>query len=141
MRTFATAVWRGGIENGMGSLSMRSGAMVNHPFSAASRDRRGLRTNPEELLAAAHASSFSLTLAALLDDAGFVAARMDTSVEVTLAPASGSFTITALRLTLEARVPHLQDAAFQALASRAQAACPVARLCRVETSLEATLLG
>ncbi|MGX9964109.1 OsmC family peroxiredoxin [Roseomonas sp. F4] len=141
MKTYASAVWRGGIENGAGTLSTRSGAMVNHAFSLASRMGGRLGTNPEEMIAAAHAISFSMTLAGLLAEAGFIAARMDTTVEVTLTGSSGRFIIGALRLTLEARIPLLEDGAFQALAARAQATCPVANLCRVKALLEATLLG
>jgi lipoyl-dependent peroxiredoxin len=135
-----SAVWKGGIKDGIGSITTESGALKAYPYGFASRFEGKPGTNPEELLAAAHAGCFTMALSLILGEAKLVAEQMDTSARVTLEKVGDGFSITAVHLTLRAKVPGADDATFQALAAKAKAGCPVSKLFKADITLEATLV-
>lgn len=135
-----SAVWQGGIKDGKGSITTESGALKAYPYGFTSRFEGTPGTNPEELLAAAHAGCFTMALSLILGEAKLVAEQMDTSARVTLEKVEDGFSITAVHLALKAKVPGVDDATFQALAAKAKAGCPVSKLFKAEITLEATLV-
>jgi osmotically inducible protein OsmC len=136
-----SASWKGGLKDGRGSVSTESGALQAYPYGFASRFEGQRGTNPEELLGAAHAGCFTMALSMILGEAKLVAEQMDTSAEVTLEQVEGGFAITAVHLTLKAKVPGTDQAAFAALAAKAKAGCPVSKLFKAEITLDAQLLS
>lgn len=135
-----SVVWSGGLKDGKGAISTQSGALDAHPYGFAMRFEGVPGTNPEELIAAAHASCFTMALSLILGEAGLTAEKMETNAVVTLEQQEGGFTITASRLTLKATIPGADDARFQELAAKAKANCPVSKLLNAEISLDAELL-
>src|SRR6476659_4100661 len=105
MKNFGTAVWRGGLKDGKGAISTQSGALKEYPYGFASRFEGKPGTNPEELIGAAHAGCFTMALSLILGEAQLTAAQMDTKAEVTLEKLADGFAITAVHLTLRAKVP------------------------------------
>lgn len=140
MKTHGAARWRGGIKDGVGALSTKSGALTDYPYGFSSRFEGKPGSNPEELIGAAHAGCFTMALSLILGEAQLTAEQMDTTAEVTLEKQADGFAITAVHLTLKARIPGADDAAFQALAAKAKAGCPVSKLLKAEITLDATLL-
>ena len=136
-----SAVWKGGIKDGKGAISTQSGALNAYPYGFASRFEGVPGTNPEELLAAAHAGCFTMALSLILGEAKFTAEQMDTSANVTLEQVEGGYAITAVHLTLKAKVPGADQATFEELANKAKAGCPVSKLFKAEITLDATLLS
>jgi len=136
-----SAVWQGGIKDGKGAISTQSGALNAYPYGFASRFEGVPGTNPEELLAAAHAGCFTMALSLILGEAKLTAEQMDTSANVTLEQVEGGYAITAVHLTLKAKVPGADQATFEELANKAKAGCPVSKLFKAEITLEATLLS
>jgi len=134
-----SAAWQGGIKDGKGSVSTESGALKAYPYGFASRFEGKPGTNPEELLAAAHAGCFTMALSLILGEAKLVAEQMDTSAKVTLEKVADGFSITAVHLTLKAKVPGADNAQFQELAAKAKAGCPVSKLFNTNITLDATL--
>jgi lipoyl-dependent peroxiredoxin len=137
-----SAVWRGGGKDGSGTVSTLSGALKELPYSASMRfeDESGRSgTNPEELIAAAHAGCFSMALAFQLSAAGFTAEELRTDAKITMEKEGAGWTIKSSRLELRARVPGMDEAKFQELAAAAKAGCPVSRLLKAEISLDARL--
>ncbi|MFZ1772444.1 MAG: OsmC family protein [Rhizobiaceae bacterium] len=125
MNRHATAIWQGGLKDGKGRLATQSGALSDAPYTFAARfeDESGKSaTNPEELIAAAHAGCFAMQLSHFLAENGTPARRLEAKALVTLVPGTG---ITGSALSLTADVPGLADAAFQQLAEKAKASCPV----------------
>ncbi len=135
-----SAVWSGGLKDGRGALSTPSGALKDYPYGFASRFEGVAGTNPEELLAAAHAGCFTMALSLMLGEAGLTAERMETTAVVTLEGGAEGFSIPAVRLTLKAKIPGAEAASFQALAAKAKANCPVSKLFRAEITLDAQLV-
>jgi osmotically inducible protein OsmC len=140
----AQAVWNGTGKDGTGHLTTPSGVMQQQPYSFKTRfesedGRAG--TNPEELIAAAHAGCFSMALAFQLQTAGFTADELRTTANLTMLPQGGGFAITAIRLDLSARVPGIDRARFDQLAEEAKANCPVSKVLNAEITLNATLEG
>src|SRR6476660_143487 len=123
MKTHGSAAWSGGIKDGKGSISTKSGALQAYPYGFASRFEGKPGSNPEELIGAAHAACFTMALSLILGEAGLTAERMETTAEVTLDKVSDGFAITAVHLTLEAKIPGADDAWFHA--AKAKAGCPV----------------
>src|SRR5215469_8551696 len=113
MTTFGTAVWHGGLKDGKGAISTKSGALKDYPYGFASRFEGQRGTNPEELIGAAHAGCFTMALSLILGEAKLVAEQMDTSAEVTLEQVEGGFAITAVHLTLKANIPGTNQATFE----------------------------
>jgi osmotically inducible protein OsmC len=136
-----SAVWQGGLKDGKGAISTESGALASYPYGFAARFEGQRGTNPEELLAAAHAGCFTMALSLILGEAKLRAEQMDTSAAVTLEQVEGGFAITAVHLTLKAKIPGTDDATFQQLAAKAKAGCPVSKLFKAEITLDATLVS
>ncbi|WP_242124819.1 OsmC family protein [Sphingobium sp. Sx8-8] len=136
-----SAVWSGGLKDGKGAISTQSGALDAQPYGFAMRFEGVPGSNPEELIAAAHASCFTMALSLILGEAGLTAEKMETNAVVTLEQKDGGFAITASRLTLKATIPGAEDAQFQELAAKAKANCPVSKVLNAEISLDAELLG
>ncbi len=137
--TFGTAVWHGGLKDGKGAISSKSGALKDYPYGFASRFEGKPGTNPEELLGAAHAGCFTMALSLILSEAGLTADEMNTKAEVTLDKVADGFAITKVHLTLRAKIPGADDAKFQELAATAKAGCPVSKLFKAEITLDAAL--
>jgi osmotically inducible protein OsmC len=136
-----SALWRGGIKDGSGQVSTASGVLDDTPYGFSSRFEGEPGTNPEELIAAAHAGCFTMALSALLSRNDLRADELATNAEVTLeGDAASGFTITAVHLDLKGQVPGLDDARFRSLAHDAEKNCPVSKLLKAEISLTATLV-
>jgi lipoyl-dependent peroxiredoxin len=134
-----SAVWQGGIKDGKGAISTESGALTSYPYGFASRFEGQRGSNPEELIAAAHASCFTMALSLILGEAKLTAERMETAAEVTLEQVEGGWAITAVHLNLTAKVPGADQAKFAELAGKAKAGCPVSKLLKTEITLDAKL--
>src|SRR5215813_14573263 len=128
MTTFGTAKWQGGLKDGKGAISTKSGALSEYPYGFASRFEGKPGTNPEELIGGAHAGCFTMALSLILGEAKLTAEQMDTTAEVTLTQVEGGFAITSVHLTLRAKIPGADQATFAALAAKAKAGCPVSKL-------------
>jgi len=139
MVTKATAVWKGDLKGGGGTVSGPSGALVNAPYTFASRFEGKPGLTPEELIAAAHAGCFSMALSGELGKAGLAAERIETTAEVTLDRVNGEATVTRSQLRLTAKVPGADRAKFMEAADAAKKGCPISRLLKAEITLEATL--
>ncbi len=136
-----SAAWQGGIKDGKGSLSTESGALKAYPYGFASRFEGQRGSNPEELIAAAHAGCFTMALSLILGEAKLTAEQMETTAKVSLEQVEGGYAITAVHLALTAKIPGADQAIFEKLAAKAKAGCPVSKLLKAEISLEATLLA
>jgi len=132
---------QGGIKEGKGAISTGSGALKDYPYGFASRFEGVPGTNPEELLAAAHAGCFTMALSLILGEAKLTAERMETSATVTLEQVEGGYAITAVHLELEARIPGADQATFEKLASMAKNGCPVSKLFKADITLDAILVS
>jgi osmotically inducible protein OsmC len=141
MKRTGSAVWRGGIRDGQGTVSTESGVLDGAQYSFSTRFEDGKGTNPEELLAAAHAGCFSMALSKQLNDAGFTADSINTTAAVRLEKTDAGFSITKVHLDVTARVPGADAAAFETAANNAKAGCPVSRLFNAEITLDAKLEG
>ncbi len=139
MKTQGSAVWQGGIRDGKGAISTKSGALQSYPYGFASRFEGKPGSNPEELIGAAHAACFTMALSLILGEAKLTAERMETVAEVTLEKQDDGFAITAVHLTLTGKVPGADQARFQELAEKAKAGCPVSKLLKAEISLDVKL--
>jgi len=138
----ATAQWRGTGRDGDGDLSTDSGVLSATPYSFKTRFEDTPGTNPEELLAAAHAGCFTMALAFQLQTAGFTPTSLETQAAVSLEPdPAGGFRITKSALTLKAEVPGLDAAKFDELAEAAEKGCPLSKVINAEITLEKTLVG
>jgi lipoyl-dependent peroxiredoxin len=135
-----SAVWQGGLKDDKGSISTESGALKGYPYGFASRFEGVPGTNPEELIAAAHAGCFTMALSLILGEAKLTAERMETSAVVTLAQVEGEYAITAVHLTLKAKIPGADQATFEQLANKAKAGCPVSKLLNADITLDASLV-
>lgn len=140
MKTTGSAVWEGGIRDGRGAISTKSGALSAYPYGFASRFEGKPGTNPEELIGAAHAGCFTMALSLILGNADLKATHMETSAEVTLDKDGDGFSITAVHLTLRAKVPGATPDKFAELAGMAKAGCPVSKLLKAEITLDAQLI-
>ena len=134
----ATAKWEGGLKGGTGTMRM---AAWEGPYSFTSRFEEGEGTNPEELIAAAHAGCFSMAFSAQLGAAGLTAERIQTSAAVTLDKVGDGFAITAVHLDLVAKVPGADPKAFETAAAQAKEGCPVSKVLNAKITLDARLEG
>lgn len=141
MNRTAAAVWNGDLKQGKGTLSTASGVLKATPYSFTARFENGAGTNPEELVAAAHAGCFTMALAASLGRAGFTPQELSTRAALTLDQVAGSWTITAIHLNLTGRVSGIDAAKFEELAKDAKANCPVSRALKAEVTLALELLA
>jgi len=135
----AGATWQGDLKSGTGTISATSGAFSNTPYSFATRFEDKPGTNPEELIAAAHAACFSMALSADLARAGFRAEKIDTTAEVSLGKVDDKPTVTESHLTTKARVPGIDRATFEKIANDTKVGCPISRLLKTEITLDAML--
>jgi osmotically inducible protein OsmC len=136
----ARALWRGSGRDGNGDLSSDSGVLANTPYSFKTRFENEKGTNPEELIAAAHAGCFTMALAFRLQRADYTPKELDTVAAVTLEQDKEGFRISRSALTLRARVPNLDQDTFARLAQDAEQNCPVSKLLRAEITLDAKLV-
>jgi len=139
MKKTASAHWQGGIKDGKGTISTQSGALSEQPYGFNTRFEDAPGTNPEELIGAAHAGCFSMALSKELGEAGMTAESIDTKAEVTLDKQDGGFAITAVHLSLKAKVPGADRAAFEKAVETAKTGCPVSKVLNAEITLEVVL--
>jgi osmotically inducible protein OsmC len=139
MKRTASAIWSGDLKSGHGALATHSGVLKDTPYSFATRFEGAQGTNPEELIAAAHAGCFTMALSASLGAAGFTPKRLATQATVSLELASGNWSITSVHLENEAWVPGITAERFAQIAGDAKANCPISRLLRADISLNAKL--
>jgi osmotically inducible protein OsmC len=139
MKRTASAVWTGDLKQGKGSISTQSGVLKETQYSFSTRFENGIGTNPEELIAAAHAGCFTMATSAALGKAGFTPEKLATTAALTLEQVSGNWTITTVDLQMTARVPGIDAKKFQEVAADAKANCPVSRVLNAKISLDAKL--
>ncbi len=139
MKRNASAVWRGDLKGGKGTISTGSGVLSDTQYSFSTRFEEGIGTNPEELIAAAHAGCFSMALSGQLGEVGMLPESIQTTATVTLEKTDGGFTITAVHLDLIARVPGADRRTFEAAANKAKAGCPVSRVLNAPITMDAIL--
>ena len=139
MKRNANAEWRGGLKDGKGTISTASGVLDNTQYSFSTRFEDGIGTNPEELIAAAHAGCFSMALSGQLGKAELTAESIRTTATVTLDKVEGNFTITEIHLQVAARVPGASQEQFETAANNAKAGCPVSRVLNAKITLDAQL--
>jgi osmotically inducible protein OsmC len=139
MKRTANAQWQGDLKSGHGSISTASGVLSNAQYSFSTRFEEGIGTNPEELLAAAHAGCFTMALSAQLGLAGLTAEKIETTCAIKLEKLPDGFAITESHLDLKARVPGATQAQFDQAVQAAKTGCPVSKLFHTEINLSATL--
>jgi lipoyl-dependent peroxiredoxin len=139
MQRIATAVWNGTLKEGNGAISTASGVLDNTPYSFTTRFENGRGTNPEELIAAAHAGCFTMALSAQLSTINFTPDSIQTKAAVTLEKLEAGWTISRVHLDVAAKVPGISSGAFEAAAASAKANCPVSRLLKAEITMTASL--
>jgi lipoyl-dependent peroxiredoxin len=139
MKRNASAVWNGGLKDGHGRISTESGVLSDTQYSFSTRFEDGKGTNPEELIAAAHAGCFSMALSGQLGNAGMTAESINTTATVRLEKTDAGFTITAVHLDVTAKIPGASPEAFETAANNAKAGCPVSRLLKAEITMDAKL--
>jgi lipoyl-dependent peroxiredoxin len=135
----ASAVWNGTLKDGKGTVTTESGVLAQTPYSFRSRFETGTGTNPEELIAAAHAGCFTMALSAQLSGAGLTPESLATSAALSLEKLDAGWTVTKIHLEVTARVPGVTNETFQKVAADAKANCPISRLLKAEITLKATL--
>jgi len=133
------ALWKGGLKDGQGTVSTETGVLSNATYNFAQRFEDKPGTNPEELIAAAHAGCFSMALSAQLGTMGLTPDRIATSASVSLEKVGDGFAITAVHLTVKAKVPGADAPQFQTAAANAKAGCPVSKVLNATITMDATL--
>ncbi len=141
MKRKASAEWQGGLKDGKGNISTDSGVLSNTQYSFSTRFEDGIGTNPEELIAAAHAGCFSMALSGQLGQAGLTADSIRTTATVSLEKTEAGFEITAVHLDVKAKVPEASAEAFATAANNAKAGCPVSKVLKAEITMVASLDG
>lgn len=141
MKRKGSAVWKGGLKDGKGTVSTDSGVLSNTQYSFSTRFEDGKGTNPEELIAAAHAGCFSMALSAQLGNAGMTAQQIQTTATVSLDNTDGGFAITAVHLDVRAKIPGADKQAFETAANNAKAGCPVSKVLNATITMDARLDG
>ena len=139
MQRKASAVWKGGLKDGKGTVSSTSGVLSNTPYSFTTRFENSPGTNPEELIAAAHAACFSMALSAQLGAANLTPESINTSATLTMEKLEAGWTITAIQLDVTAKVPNAGEAAFKTAADNAKAGCPVSKVLNAKITMNAKL--
>ncbi len=141
MKRSGSATWNGGLRDGKGAVSTESHALTDYAYTFFTRygDKPG--TNPEELLGAAHAACFTMSFVRLLGMANLVPEHVESKSQVTIDKDGDGFAITAVHLTVLAKIPGIEEGRFQAIAAEAKAGCPVSKLMNVEVGFEATLVA
>ncbi|HET8666914.1 MAG TPA: OsmC family protein [Terriglobales bacterium] len=139
MQRKANAVWRGGLKDGKGTLSSASGVLNNTKYSFSTRFENEPGTNPEELIAAAHAGCFSMALSAQLGSVGITPQEIATEAVVTMEKQDSGFAITAVHLTVRAQIPGADEAKFREAAEAAKTGCPVSKVLNAKITMDAKL--
>ena len=139
MKRNASAEWKGGLKDGKGTISSDSGVLENTQYSFSTRFENGKGTNPEELIAAAHAGCFSMALSAQLGTMGLTPESIRTSAAVSLEKVGDGFSITAVHLTVKAKIPGADQAQFTTATNNAKAGCPVSKVLNATITMDATL--
>jgi lipoyl-dependent peroxiredoxin len=139
MERTASAVWNGSLKEGKGTITTQSGVLSDAPYSFVTRFENGKGTNPEELIAAAHAGCFTMALTAQLGTMNFTPQSLRTSAKLTLEKLDAGWTISKIHLDVSARVPGISASAFESAAASAKANCPVSRLLKAEITMDAHL--
>ncbi len=139
MERTATAVWNGSLKEGRGTISSQSGVLSEAPYSFVTRFENGKGTNPEELIAAAHAGCFTMALSAQLGTMNVTPERLHTVATLSLEKLDAGWTISKIHLDVTARVPGISPAAFESAANSAKANCPVSRLLKADITMAARL--
>jgi osmotically inducible protein OsmC len=140
MKRTATAVWNGSGKEGKGQLTTPSGVLSKTPYSFHTRFEDGAGTNPEELIAAAHAGCFNMALAFMLSGEGLTPEQLNTTANLTMLQQDGGWTITSVHLDVQASIPGVDAVKFSEIAQKAKAGCPVSRVLNAEITMKATLV-
>jgi osmotically inducible protein OsmC len=136
----ASAVWRGGLKDGKGTVSTDSGALSTVPYNFSQRFENEKGTNPEELVAAAHAACFSMALSLFLGEAGMTAESIETKATVSLDQVDGGFAVTSSHLQTTVKIPNADRAAFQKAVETAKSGCPISKLLNATITMDAKLV-
>jgi osmotically inducible protein OsmC len=137
----ASAKWIGSLKEGKGTVSTTSGVLKNAQYSFGTRFENGAGTNPEELIAAAHAGCFSMALSGQLGNAGMTPESIETTASLTMEKVDAGFTITAIHLNTTAKIPGADKAKFETAANNAKAGCPISRLLNAKITMDAKLIS
>lgn len=140
MKRSASAVWKGGLKDGRGTVSTESGVLGGVPYNFSMRFESEKGTNPEELIAAAHAACFSMALSLFLGEAGMTADSIDTKATVVLEQSGGGFSVTASNLETKVKIPNADQAAFQKAVETAKSGCPISKLLNATITMNASLV-
>ena len=141
MKRKASAVWKGGLKDGKGAISTDSGVLDSTQYSFGTRFEDGKGTNPEELIAAAHAGCFSMALSGQLGNAGMTADEISTTATITLEKTDAGFTVTSSHLDVNVKIPGADAKAFETAANNAKACCPISRLLNTTITMDAKLVS
>jgi lipoyl-dependent peroxiredoxin len=141
MKRQASAVWQGGLKDGKGTISTESEVLLNTPYSFSTRFEDGKGTNPEELIAAAHAGCFSMALSGQLAQANLTAESINTIASVRLEKTDSGFAITSVHLDVKAKIPGASQQAFETATNNAKAGCPVSKVLKATITMDAQLEG
>lgn len=139
MKRKASAVWQGGLKDGKGTVSSDSGVLSDNQYSFATRFEQGNGTNPEELIAAAHAGCFSMALSLVLGESDITPEKVATTATVSIEPSDDGFEIPAVHLDVTARIPGMDEEAFQNAANAAKGGCPVSKVLNADITMDAKL--
>jgi osmotically inducible protein OsmC len=139
MNRKASAIWRGGLKDGKGTISTDSGTLKDNQYSFSARFENGTGTNPEELIAAAHAGCFSMAFSAELGKAGITPESISTTATVTLEKTDAGFTVTKSHLDVTAKIPGVDQSKAQTIANAAKAGCPISRLLKAEITMDSKI--
>jgi len=140
MKRKASAVWHGALKDGKGNLSTDSGVLSDTPYSFSARFENGRGTNPEELIAAAHAGCFTMALSGQLGSAGLTPETLQTTATLSMDKLEAGWTVTAIHLDVTAKIPGATQTAFETAANNAKAGCPISRLLNTTITMTATLV-
>lgn len=141
MKRKANAHWQGNLKDGKGTISTQSGVLSNTQYSFSTRFENGIGTNPEELIAAAHAGCFTMALSNQLGEVGMIAESLDTEATLTMEKTDAGFTVTEIVLDLTATIPGADQVKFEEAAQKAKDGCPISRLLNTKISLNAKLVA
>ena len=136
----ASAHWAGGLKDGKGTVSTASGVLKDTQYSFSTRFENGVGTNPEELVAAAHAGCFSMALSGQLGNAGMTAESIDTRASLTFEKTDAGFTVTSIHLDVSVKIPGADQAKFDEAAQNAKKGCPISRLLNTNITMDAKLV-
>lgn len=139
MQRTATAQWKGGLKDGKGTVSTQSGVLSQTQYSFSTRFENGIGTNPEELIAAAHAGCFSMALSGQLGNANMTAQSIDTKATLTFEKTEAGFTVTSIHLDVKVQIPGGNKSAFDKAAEEAKKNCPISRLLNTKITMTANL--